>query len=155
LTVTDQPWDPTVDAPVVGLGTPFVPVAPATKFIGDYFGFAAGPTGFFPFWTDTRTGIQEIFTSRVFLTTDPAPLFATWMQILFGVVQDGGGIAIVGGHVVPIPPRGPGIEMLNAIVIAELAKAVPGAKGKAVRKSALQAVAKIATQAATAVRSTR
>jgi hypothetical protein len=31
-------------------------------FIGDYFGMAAGANGFHPFWTDTRTGVQEIFT---------------------------------------------------------------------------------------------
>ncbi|HLZ69933.1 MAG TPA: sialidase family protein [Dehalococcoidia bacterium] len=56
--VTDQPWDPTVDAPL-SHGDPWV------TFIGDYFGLAASNLGFFPFWTDTRTGIQEIFTARV------------------------------------------------------------------------------------------
>ncbi len=58
LTVTDQPWDPTVDAPIDEFGH---------AFIGDYFGFGASPDGFFPFWTDTRTRIQELFTSGVFL----------------------------------------------------------------------------------------
>ncbi len=53
-TVTDGPWDPTVDPPVAGV----------TTFIGDYFGLAGNSLGFFPFWTDTRTGIQEIFTAR-------------------------------------------------------------------------------------------
>jgi hypothetical protein len=57
VTVTDRPWDPAVDPPVSR-------VIPST-FIGDYFGLAANPLGFFPFWTDTRTGIQEIFTARV------------------------------------------------------------------------------------------
>ena len=57
-TVTDHPWDPTVDAPL-SHGDPSV------TFIGDYFGLAASSLGFFPFWTDTRTGIQEIFTARV------------------------------------------------------------------------------------------
>jgi len=57
LTVTDRPWDPAVDAPVSRGGQ--------TTFIGDYFGLAASALGFFPFWTDTRTGIQEIFTARV------------------------------------------------------------------------------------------
>jgi len=33
-----------------------------TTFIGDYFGMAAGADGFYPFWTDTRTGVQEIFS---------------------------------------------------------------------------------------------
>jgi hypothetical protein len=57
-TVTDRPWNPAVDAPL-SHGDPRV------TFIGDYFGLAGSPLGFFPFWTDTRTGIQEIFTARV------------------------------------------------------------------------------------------
>lgn len=61
VTVTDQPWDPAVDAPLSH-------GRPTTTFIGDYFGLAASPLGFFPFWTDTRTGIQEIFTARAVLT---------------------------------------------------------------------------------------
>ena len=56
VTVTDKPWDPTVDAVTDEFGN---------TFIGDYFGLAADSLGFFPFWTDTRTGIQEIFTARV------------------------------------------------------------------------------------------
>jgi len=65
-TVTDQPWDPTVDA-VWAHGNP------AITFIGDYFGLAASRLGFFPFWMDTRTGTQEIFTSR--LAARPADLY--------------------------------------------------------------------------------
>jgi hypothetical protein len=56
-TVTDRPWDPAVDAPLSH-------GAPNTTFIGDYFGLAGSDLGFFPFWTDTRTGIQEIFTAK-------------------------------------------------------------------------------------------
>lgn len=56
VTVTDRPWDPSVDLPTDSSGR---------GFIGDYFGLAAGDLGFFPFWTDTRTGVQEIFTSRL------------------------------------------------------------------------------------------
>jgi hypothetical protein len=63
--VTDMPWNPAVDAPLAHGG-------PVT-FIGDYFGLAASPLGFFPFWTDTRTGVQEIFTSR--LGVSPADVY--------------------------------------------------------------------------------
>jgi hypothetical protein len=56
VTVTDKPWDPTVDAVTDENGA---------TFIGDYFGLAANSLGFFPLWTDTRTGIQELFTARV------------------------------------------------------------------------------------------
>src|ERR1051326_686381 len=58
FTVTDQPWDPTIDAPW-SHGDSNV------TFIGDYFGIDAGNSGFFPLWTDTRTGVQELWTAIV------------------------------------------------------------------------------------------
>jgi hypothetical protein len=54
--VTSQSWDPTVDAPVDGSGL---------QFIGDYQGLAASNQFALPFWNDTRTGSQEIFTALV------------------------------------------------------------------------------------------
>jgi hypothetical protein len=54
--VTDQPWNPAVDAPLAE-------AFPDTTFIGDYFGLDASGLGFYPLWTDTRTGIQELFTA--------------------------------------------------------------------------------------------
>jgi hypothetical protein len=56
--VTKKPWDPTVDAPTSL-------VDPVATFIGEYFGLDADGRGFHPLWTDTRTGIQELFTARV------------------------------------------------------------------------------------------
>jgi hypothetical protein len=53
-TVTDRAWDPAVDAP-------WSHGDPQTTFIGDYFGLAGAPTGWSVFWTDTRTGVQEMF----------------------------------------------------------------------------------------------
>jgi hypothetical protein len=58
VTVSETPWDPSIDAPWAH-GNPNV------TFIGDYFGLATSQLGFFPFWTDTRTGVQEIYTARV------------------------------------------------------------------------------------------
>jgi hypothetical protein len=52
--VTNRPWDPAINAP-------YAHGNPAVTFIGDYFGLAGSSLGFFPFWTDTRTGMQEIF----------------------------------------------------------------------------------------------
>jgi hypothetical protein len=54
--VTSQSWDPTVDAPIDGYGS---------QFIGDYQGLAAADQYVYPFWNDTRTGAQEIFTAAV------------------------------------------------------------------------------------------
>ncbi len=58
VSVTEYPWDPLVNAPL-SHGDPNV------TFIGEYFGLDASKLGFFPLWTDTRTGVQEIFTARV------------------------------------------------------------------------------------------
>lgn len=58
ITVTNYPWDPAVGAPL-SHGDPDV------TFIGEYFGLDASNLGFFPLWTDTRTGMQEIFTARI------------------------------------------------------------------------------------------
>lgn len=58
FTVTDQPWNPTLDAP-------FSHGNSAVTFIGDYFGIDASGEGFYPLWTDTRTGIQELWTAIV------------------------------------------------------------------------------------------
>ncbi len=54
--VTNQSWDPTIDAPVDTSGL---------QFIGDYQGLAADDQFVHPFWNDTRTGKQEIFTAAV------------------------------------------------------------------------------------------
>jgi hypothetical protein len=55
--VSNVPWDPAVNAPL-SHGDP------NTTFIGEYFGLASSNAGFVPFWTDTRTGIQEMFSGR-------------------------------------------------------------------------------------------
>ena len=57
-TVTTRPWDPAVDAPTSL-------VDPIASFVGEYFGLDADAGGFHPLWTDTRTGIQELFTANV------------------------------------------------------------------------------------------
>jgi hypothetical protein len=57
-TVTERPWDPALDAPVDGSD-------PSRTFIGDYFGLDASENGFYPLWTDTRTGIQELWMDSV------------------------------------------------------------------------------------------
>ncbi|HLZ56540.1 MAG TPA: sialidase family protein [Ktedonosporobacter sp.] len=54
--VTTQSWDPSVDAPIDEYGQ---------QFIGDYQGLAADNLFVHPFWNDTRTGRQEIFTAAI------------------------------------------------------------------------------------------
>jgi len=62
--VTDQPWDPTKDAPW-SHHHDSTPIDSSVTFIGDYFGIDASNLGFYPLWTDTRTGVQELFTDIV------------------------------------------------------------------------------------------
>ena len=101
-TVTDKPWDPAKDAPW-SHGDPNV------TFIGEYFGFNAGSNWFATVWTDTRTGVQELFYAGVVLVGTvyvPPRIPSEVAQILEGVVQDGGGLVIVGGQIIHIPPPG-------------------------------------------------
>jgi hypothetical protein len=62
--VTDQPWNPTVDAPWAHHADS-TPIDSSVTFIGDYFGIDASNEGFYPLWTDTRTGVQELWTTIV------------------------------------------------------------------------------------------
>jgi hypothetical protein len=81
VTVTDSPWDPAM-ADVWAHGDP------TTTFIGDYFGLGASRLGFFPFWTDTRTGVQEIFSSRMAL--NPADAYIRDSSADMGTVPSPG-----------------------------------------------------------------
>jgi len=56
LRVTTQSWDPAIDAPTDEYGS---------QFIGDYQGLAVDDHFAHPFWNDTRTGAQEIFTAAI------------------------------------------------------------------------------------------
>ncbi|MBA3825930.1 MAG: exo-alpha-sialidase [Ktedonobacterales bacterium] len=57
LRVTTQTWDTNIDEPKDQQG--------GNGFIGDYQGLAATNDFVYPFWNDTRTGAQEIFTAAV------------------------------------------------------------------------------------------
>jgi hypothetical protein len=112
ITVTEQSWNPLVNAPLVH-GDPNV------HFIGEYFGLDAGDDEFVLLWTDTRTGVQELFsdvvkTKRV--KCPPIPQVAG--EILIGVINDAGGYIIVGGKPKPIPPHSPLVRVLAAIAAA-------------------------------------
>ena len=145
-TVTDQPWDPTVDAPW-SHGDHNV------TFIGDYMGFDASADGFRPVWTDTRTGIQELWTTSI----SSIPAYAhqiplEWLAIIFGIIQDGGGTGYIGGHLVHIPPLGPPeVDILLGVAIQRLASLVSGRDGLAVQQAALTRVARVAEKAAAKV----
>jgi hypothetical protein len=109
VTVTDMPWDPLVNPP-------FSHGDPQVHFIGEYFGLDSGDETFAVLWTDTRTGVQELFsdviaTKRIKYRQIPQLV----AEILIGVVQDGGGWVIIGGKLHKVPPRGPLVQLLDAL----------------------------------------
>ena len=72
-TVTDRAWDPKVDAP-------WSHGDASTTFIGEYFGLDGSSNGFGVFWTDTRTGIQEMFYGSAMIE---GPWFGTqWTRTM-------------------------------------------------------------------------
>jgi BNR/Asp-box repeat len=125
--VTDQPWDPAVDAPLAE-------AFPHTTFIGDYFGLDANVQGFLPLWTDTRTGIQELWTAIVPEKGCEVVILRSTLgqneidalrkseggdalvKQAFRVVVDGFDAATIGVHstgdTLPISPLGPGINIV-------------------------------------------
>jgi hypothetical protein len=56
----------------------------------------------------------------------PFDKYAELVQILFGVTNDGGGIVIVGGHIIRVPPWGPGDPVFSeaAKIVTEIARGV-------------------------------
>lgn len=141
-TLTDMPWDPTV-------GAPWAHADPSVTFIGDYFGFDADETGFRAVWTDTRTGMQELWTdwvparARIYR---PSDLVA---QILFGIINDGGGIEIIGGRPHPVPPMGwAEREVLEALVAYLVAAEAEGASARELQIAALNMIADVAQRRA-------
>ncbi len=109
VTVTDQPWDPLVNAP-------FAHGDPQVHFIGEYFGLDAGAENFAVLWTDTRTGVQELFSDVIATKRITYPHIPDLVaQILMGVVQDGGGWVIIGGKLHKVPPRGPLVQLLQVL----------------------------------------
>jgi hypothetical protein len=121
-TVTDQPWDPAINAPWSHGDS-------AVTFIGEYFGFDAGEKEFHVLWTDTRHGNQDLYYCRVD-TEDHTPpvktilaeIEATYMSP--GVPRGGDGFVIVNGHVIRVPPREPLRAVLDAVVAIKTASEI-------------------------------
>ncbi len=113
ITVTEQSWDPLVNAPAVH-GNPNI------HFIGEYFGLDAGEEEFALLWTDTRTGVQELFSDVVNTKKVSCRHLPELVAEVFGgVASDGGGFIIVGGKIIKVPPRSPLIRVLNILVAME------------------------------------
>jgi hypothetical protein len=145
VTVTDQPWDPLVDAP-------FSHENPAVTFIGEYFGLDVSGDDFCVLWTDTRTLHQELWFARVATwgSAPRAPVFEPGLvaQLIGGVAVDGGGWVIVGGYPHPIPPYGPVTEILQLLAANALVTGLKTPAARLVQQTIFGAISEIASRAA-------
>jgi hypothetical protein len=131
ITVTEQPWDPLVNAPAVH-GDPNV------HFIGEYFGLDAGDEEFALLWTDTRTGVQELYSDVVQTKRITCPRLPYLVaEVLGGVTSDGGGFIIIGGKIIKVPPRSPLLKLLNALVALEAVSDPPPEQVEEIQLAAL------------------
>jgi hypothetical protein len=137
ITVTDRPWDPLINAPH-SHGDPNL------DFIGEYFGLDAGEEDFALLWTDTRTGVQELFFDRVATKRVTCPHVPELVgTVLGGSLADGTLLIIVGGHLKIVPPRGPLVEAVNALVAYEEGGHAPAERQEELRRAARQAVQRL------------
>lgn len=137
ITVTEQPWDPLVNAPAVH-GDPNV------HFIGEYFGLDAGEEEFALLWTDTRTGVQELFSDVVRTKKVSCPRLPDLVAEVFGgVTSDGGGFIIVGGKIIKVPPHSPLIRVLNTLVALQASLDAREEQVEELRLAALQSTVKL------------
>ncbi len=146
-TVTEQAWDPAVDAPL-SRGNP------AVTFIGEYFGFDAAGDDFCVLWTDTRTGKQELWFARVHTvrpkTRRPRAIEdAVVAVVTAGVKVDAGGIAWIKGVPHIVPPRGPSQEILGLLAAYTSLEDLSGSATKAAKNEILRAIAKAAQRSLT------
>ena len=100
-------------------------------------------------WTDTRTGVQELFFDRVETEQfdPPGILDGIVGQVLLGVIQGGEGIIIVNGHVLRVPPRGPEYDLAHAMAALDAAGRISGPAGRALTKNVYDAIGEIARDA--------
>jgi hypothetical protein len=77
----------------------------------------------------------------------PGIYYTEIAQILVGIINDGGGIEIIGGHIVHVPPwPGPVLDILLAAASLKIGSLVSGEQGVVLQKAALTAITQIAQQ---------
>jgi hypothetical protein len=156
-TVTDQPWDPALDAPYCHLEEPPYITSDIT-FIGEYFGLDATEQGFYPLWTDTRTGVQELWVNvpmAVASVGPPGPqegpparpkqLPMTLQEWIVGLIDDSSGWIIPPkGSPKPGPqPYEPTTDILLGIASYRIATLVTSKEGTGLQKAALNVLASL------------
>jgi uracil phosphoribosyltransferase len=114
-------------------------------FIGEYFGFDASFNNFAVVWTDTRTGVQELFfgMASIVLTRIPIHIPEEVITILAGIIADGGGIIMVDGVIIHVGPGDPMIDILNAIAAMDAVERIKNAGARQAMSSLRQIIANV------------
>jgi hypothetical protein len=74
-------------------------------------------------------------------------VYAEIAQILVGIINDGPGIEVIGGHIIHIDPwPGPEFDILLATASLKIASYISGEQGVALKRAALHAISNIAQQ---------
>ena len=60
------------------------------------------------------------------------------------IPQDGGGVVLLNGHIIRIPPRGPEFELGQAMVALDAARTIGGPAGDKLTKNVFDAIGSIA-----------
>ncbi len=68
------------------------------------------------------------------------------LEILFGVIQDGGGVVRIGKRLVKVPPRPWIRDLLAALVIEDIAGSMSETSGRAIRQASLEQMERIVRQ---------
>ncbi|HXT21715.1 MAG TPA: hypothetical protein VN923_13265, partial [Thermoanaerobaculia bacterium] len=114
-----------------------------------------------PHCTDLRVGLdadggrtlylatwgRSAWRARIAAGPDRGPDFELPPQardVLFGVLEDGGGVVRVGGRIIHIPPHEPARDVFAALATAETAAAMEPEAAREVRRTVLQQLVRIA-----------
>ena len=60
------------------------------------------------------------------------------VEVLFGVIQDGGGVVRIGNRLVKVPPRPWIRDLLAALAIEDIAGSMSEVSGRAIRQASLE-----------------
>jgi murein tripeptide amidase MpaA len=101
---------------------------------------------------DVDAGLVEFCLRAEFRPEPDIHLPDLFADILVGISNDGGGIAIIGGHPVPVPPWDPWVrDILRALVIYAMAADIGGDRGRVLQRQSLELIAAVAAEQASQI----
>jgi murein tripeptide amidase MpaA len=125
-----------------------------TKTYGFTLEFGLAPD-FHPPWSEMERIVADIDAGLLAFCLEATPALLPprlpdlVAQILFGVINDAGGVIIVGGKPIPVPPWDPWMrDALAGMLIHQLGEQISAPMGRAVQRQALEVVRRAAERRA-------